>query len=119
MRFPLDRERRHLVFELKNDRAPLSFEIRNNGKLLPPEQIRLSFLDLKAPGNPVRLRERRDFLVLNAWTLPSAPPRGTAGGLTVKASRVDLHHWIDMGTLEQTGISTGMKETLKSWGYIQ
>ena len=119
MRFPLDRERRHMVFELKNDRAPLSFEIRNNGKLLPPDRIRLSFLDLKAPGNPVRLRERRDFLVLNAWTLPSAPPRGTAGGLTVKASRVDLHHWIDMGTLEQTGISTGMKETLKSWGYIQ
>jgi len=40
-------------------------------------------------------------------------------GVSVKVSRIDLHRWIDINKAGNQGLSASMKETLKSWGYIQ
>jgi arylsulfatase A-like enzyme len=119
--FDVDQEPLYCVFELEDDRAPLGITILADGSPVAKEDIFATPLGLNLYGNPVRLEGIKDFLMLNSISLPAAPVRhgGEKAGLSVVVSRMDLHRWIDVGRLEQKSISAGMKQTLKSWGYIQ
>ncbi len=111
----------YLVVEHENDRAPLTVHFSDNGRSVPETNIFTTYLNLNLYANPVIIANRTDFISLNEFSLPDARELKKPGrnGLSVKVSRMDLHRWIDIDKLEQKGISAGMKETLKSWGYIQ
>ena len=119
--FSIGKERVLLVIEVEDDRKPLSIEINENGARLDQKHIFASMLDLNLYQNPVVISGRSDYLVLNSIEMPDLESvvKKRGEGLFVKIARMDLHRWIDLGSLEQKGISAGMKETLKSWGYIQ
>lgn len=119
--FDVETEPLYCVFELEDDRAPLDITILADGRPVAKENIFATPLNLNFYGNPVRLEGINDFLMLNSTQLPPAPRRNDGGkpGFSVVVSRMDLHRWIDVGRLEQKSISAGMKQTLKSWGYIQ
>jgi arylsulfatase A-like enzyme len=118
--FAVGKDPLHLIFDLKNDRAPLLMKILEDGRPVPRGKILATDLNISLFDNPVLLKEKNDFLLLNGISLPGTDEiiKGRTG-LIVKLSRIDLHRWIDIGRLESRGISAGMKETLKSWGYIQ
>ncbi|MFH0977344.1 MAG: sulfatase-like hydrolase/transferase [Spirochaetota bacterium] len=117
--FELDANPLYLTFENENDRSPLSVLIKSDGRLLDKSQIYATYLNLNIFGNPVNLADKKDFFLLNETRLASKTDLIIKKNLSVKISRIDLHRWIDIGNLETSGISAGMKETLKSWGYIQ
>ncbi len=119
--FDVDTEPLYCVFEHEDDRAPVSIKIVADGRPVARGDIFSTALNLNLYDNPVRLDGRKDFLMLNSISLPVRPSRNGGGrsGLAVVVSRMDLHRWIDVGRLEQKSISAGMKQTLKSWGYIQ
>ncbi len=109
------------VFEQLKDRANLRIDLLSNGKMIPSSAIHSTALDLSLLKNPVIMKSIDDFRIhyvkkpalLSGW-------KGVPGDdLSVKISRMDLHRWIDINRYEQTRISASMKETLKSWGYIQ
>ena len=112
-------EQFYLTFEYDNDRSPLSIFIKSNNKPLNKKQIYSTYLNLNMYQNPVVLKDKADFILLNDTRLASNDDILNKKELCVKLSRIDLHRWIDIGNLEAAGISAGMKETLKSWGYIQ
>ena len=109
----------YLTFEHEDDRSPLSVFIKSNNKPLNKKQIYSSYLSLNMYQNPVVLKDKTDFILLNDTRLASKDDIFNKKDLCVKISRIDLHRWIDIGDIESAGISAGMKETLKSWGYIQ
>lgn len=118
--FELEKEERHLVFEHRNDRAPITIKILFDGKLIPREKIYAAPLMLHLLKNPYKLSRKEDFLLLSATKIPSAGDLSSnKKEEAVVVSRIDLHRWIDAGRLEEKSISAGMKQTLKSWGYIQ
>ncbi len=121
LEFVIDKEPLNCFFELADDRAPLSIHISAGGKGLKKSDIFATPLYVNLFDNPVRLKSLDEFLLLSVTRIPD-PPRAEAGkspGLKVVLSRMDLHRWIDAGQFEQSSISAGMKQTLKSWGYIQ
>ncbi len=110
----------HFIFENENDRAQIRISLKENGRLISAKNIFTTYLNANISGNPVALKDKTDFLVLNDTKLPAQEDfYNTAKELRVKIVRIDLHRWIDIGNLEASGISAGMKETLKAWGYIQ
>ncbi|MBN2041382.1 MAG: sulfatase-like hydrolase/transferase [Spirochaetes bacterium] len=110
----------YLVFKNEEDRSPVSISIKSDGALINKNRIYSTYLNLNYFNNPVVIKENKDFLLLNDTRLPvKSDIMNSEKGLSVKISRMDLHRWIDIGKLEESGISAGMKETLKSWGYIQ
>jgi arylsulfatase A-like enzyme len=119
--FNLGREPLYFIFEQENDRVPLSVEILTDGVRINKNQIYATQLDVNLFNNPVDLRTVDDFRILYTDKLPLQ--KGWTGNngkdVSVKISRVDLHRWIDLGKSESMGLSASMKETLKSWGYIQ
>jgi arylsulfatase A-like enzyme len=119
--FAIEKESVYFVLECDNDRSPVSFMMSVDGVPVARENIFTTYLNLNTAGNPVELKERDDFMALNDTNLPDARQLRFFGrkGITVKVLRLDLHRWIDIGRLEMRGISAGMKETLRSWGYIQ
>lgn len=118
--FELEKEARHLIFEHRNDRTPVSVKILLDGKLIPREKIYASPLMLHLLSNPFTLSRREDFLLVSSTKIPSAVDLPLKGEDTrVVVSRIDLHRWIDVGKLEEKSLSASMKQTLKSWGYIQ
>ncbi len=118
--FKIDESPRLLVFESENDRSELSIFIKSNGKPVERNMIYATNLNLNIFSNPIVLKEYKDFIILNeSGQLASNELAAKRKGLKVRISRLDLHRWIDYRRLESMGISAGMKETLKSWGYIQ
>ncbi|MCL2154459.1 MAG: sulfatase-like hydrolase/transferase [Leptospirales bacterium] len=119
--FELDKEPIYFIFEHENDRAPVSIDILSDGKRLSKNSIYATQLDLNIFDNPVKLKYIEDFRILNTDKLPLQKEwKGNdAGKIGVKISRLDLHRWIDINKSGNKGLSASMKETLKSWGYIQ
>lgn len=118
--FELENEARHLMFEHRNDRTQISVKIFIDGKLVPKEQIYASPLMLHLLKNPFTLSRREDFLLISSTKIPSDVHFSSNGEeVSVVVSRIDLHRWIDAGKLEEKSLSASMKQTLKSWGYIQ
>lgn len=118
--FELGQEARHLMFEHRNDRTAISVKILLDGKLISKETIYAAPLMLHLLKNPFTLSRREDFLLLSSTKIPSTDDILLQGEETcVVVSRIDLHRWIDVGKLEEKSLSAGMKQTLKSWGYIQ
>ncbi len=119
--FELEKEARHLMFEHRNDRTAISVKILLDGKLISKETIYAAPLMLHLLKNPFTLSRREDFLLLSSTKIPSTEDILLQGGkeACVIVSRIDLHRWIDVGKLEEKSLSAGMKQTLKSWGYIQ
>ena len=119
--FELDKEPLYFIFEHENDRASVSIDILTDGKRLGKSSIYATQLDLNIFDNPVKLNTIEDFRILYTDKLPLHKEwRGNdAGKIGVKISRVDLHRWIDINRAGNKGLSASMKETLKSWGYIQ
>jgi arylsulfatase A-like enzyme len=116
--FNLKERLNHLIFETKADRAPLQIELKKNGQMIKDRMISGTQLDLNIFSNPIILNENKDFLILNKVI----PPFEAKNKELVKISRIDLHRWIDFiqsNFKERLKMSVGMKETLKSWGYIQ
>jgi hypothetical protein len=110
----------YLIFENEDDRAPIKISIRENGQLVDSRSIYTTYLNLNIAGNPAVFVDKKDFLLLNETRLPvESDFYDDYKGLRVKILRMDLHRWIDIGRLESKGIGAGMKQTLKSWGYIQ
>jgi len=120
-RFNLNNEPVYFIFEHENDRAPVSIEILSDGKRITKSSIYATQLDLNLLDNPVKLSGILGFRMLYTDKLPFQKNwTGNDGeGVSVKVSRVDLHRWIDLNESEKKGLSASMKETLKSWGYIQ
>ncbi|HON76853.1 MAG TPA: sulfatase-like hydrolase/transferase [Spirochaetota bacterium] len=119
--FPVKGTPRYFVLENSDDRAALEILIKDNGKAVPGNRMFGTYLYLNNFTNPLTLRKTEDFLVLNQTELPDVKvlKEKKTNGLRVGISRIDLHRWIDIGGLEQKNITAGMKQTLKSWGYIQ
>jgi|GEM_PF-1790158 len=120
-RFALNGKPAVFIFEQFDDRSKLEFTILSNGKKIKGSAIHSTTMDLNLLSNPVKMNSVLDFrshyskrpAVLNGW-------EGVKGeDLSVRVSRIDLHRWIDMNRYDKTRISASMKETLKSWGYIQ
>jgi arylsulfatase A-like enzyme len=110
----------YFIFENSNDRAALQISLKENGQSISHKNIYATDLNTNIFGNPVILKDKTDFIILNDTKLPAWEDFYNSGNeLRVKIVRIDLHRWIDIGNLEATGISAGMKETLKAWGYIQ
>jgi len=112
---------RYFVLENSDDRAALTILVKDNGKAVPGERLFGTYLYLNNFSNPLELRNTEDFMILNQTVLPDIAvlQAKKTTGLRVGVSRMDLHRWIDIGGLEQKNITAGMKQTLKSWGYIQ
>jgi arylsulfatase A-like enzyme len=119
--FDVKGEAVHFILECRNDRSPLSFFITVDGVPMKRENIFSTNLNLNVMGNPVEIKDRSDFIALIETSLPDAREFSAfkRKGMSAKVFRLDLHRWIDLGNLEMSGISSGMKETLRSWGYIQ
>ena len=117
----LDKDPMYFVFEHEDDRAPVAIEILSDGKRVSKDSIYATQLDLNIFDNPVKLEYIKDFRILNTDKLPLQKEwRGNDDGkFGVKISRIDLHRWIDINRSGNKGLSASMKETLKSWGYIQ
>ncbi|MDY6933746.1 MAG: sulfatase-like hydrolase/transferase [Spirochaetota bacterium] len=110
----------HFIFENEDDRSPLSIFIKANGEYIQGDSIFATYLNLNIFQNPIILKKSTDFLILNDTRLPGdSVIEDESRDLMVKISIIDLHRWIDIGRYENYGISAGMKETLRSWGYIQ
>jgi arylsulfatase A-like enzyme len=110
----------YFIFENDDDRAPVKIFLKENGRSISAKNIYTTNLNMNISGNPVILKDKIDFIILNDTKLPVEEDFYNKNEeLRVKIVRIDLHRWIDIGNLESTGISAGMKETLKAWGYIQ
>ncbi len=110
----------YFVFEQENDRAPLSVEIFSDGKRLSPDSIYATDLNINLFQNPLIFNTREEFRVAGGIRLPLQEGwTGDGSDLSVKVTRIDLHRWIDLSHAESKGLSASMKETLRSWGYIQ
>ncbi|MCL1910575.1 MAG: hypothetical protein FWG13_00005, partial [Leptospirales bacterium] len=119
--FELNKEPFYFVFEHEDDRAPVSIEILSDGKRISKNSIYATQLDLNIFDNPVKLNTVKDFRILYADKLPLQKEWSGIddGKIGVKVSRIDLHRWVDVNRSGNKGLSASMKETLKSWGYIQ
>jgi arylsulfatase A-like enzyme len=118
--FTLAEKPLYFIFENDDDRAPVRIFIKENGRLISPQNIHTTNLNVNISGNPIILENKIDFILLNDTQLPIKENFfNKSEELIVKIVRIDLHRWIDIGKFEATGISAGMKETLKAWGYIQ
>jgi len=119
--FELKQEPLYFVFEHEDDRAPVSIDIFSDGKRLGKDSIYATQLDLNVFDNPIKLKDIKDFKILNTDKLPLQKEwhGNDDGKIGVKISRIDLHRWIDINQSGNKGLSASMKETLKSWGYIQ
>lgn len=110
----------YLILENENDRAPIRISILENGRLINSRSIYTTNINLNIAGNPAVFTDKKDFLLLNETRMPVISDfYDNNKELRVKILRMDLHRWIDIGRLEAKGIGAGMKQTLKSWGYIQ
>ncbi|HPS86000.1 MAG TPA: sulfatase-like hydrolase/transferase [Spirochaetota bacterium] len=119
--FNLNKEPVYFIFEQEDDRIPVSIDIQSDGKRIKKTSIYATQLDLNLLDNPVKLASVLDFRMLYTDKLPLQKNwKGNNGdGVSVKVSRIDLHRWIDINKAGNQGLSASMKETLKSWGYIQ
>jgi arylsulfatase A-like enzyme len=118
--FTLTGEPLYLIFENDDDRAPVQIFLKENGRLISAKNIFTTNLNTNISGNPVTLKDKIDYIILNDTKLPVKEDfYSKSEELRVKIVRIDLHRWIDIGKFEATGINAGMKETLKAWGYIQ
>jgi len=119
--FNLDKEPVYFIFEQENDRVPVTIDILSDGKRIKKNSIYATQLDINLLDNPFKLANVQDFRMLYADKLPLKKNwKGNDGeGVSVKVSRIDLHRWIDIKKSGNKGLSASMKETLKSWGYIQ
>lgn len=110
----------YFIFEQENDRAPLNVEIFSDGKRLSPDSIYATDLNINLFNNPLIFNTREEFRAAGGIKLPLQEGwSGDGSDLSVKVTRIDLHRWIDLSNAESKGLSASMKETLKSWGYIQ
>jgi arylsulfatase A-like enzyme len=118
--FSLSDKPLHFIFENNDDRAPVRILIKENGRIISTKNIFITNMNINISNNPLVLENKNDFILLNDTKLPVKEDfYSESKELRVKIVRIDLHRWIDIGKFETTGISAGMKETLKAWGYIQ
>ena len=95
-------------------------EIFSDGKRLSPDSIYATDLNINLFNNPLIFNTREEFRAAGGIKLPLQEGwSGDGSDLSVKVTRIDLHRWIDLSNAESKGLSASMKETLKSWGYIQ
>lgn len=118
IRFKLDDKKRIVYFEGSNNLSPYTMEVLSDGKKQDPESFSYGNHNLPLLRSTSDLSGAQLFHSILVTNIPEKP--SGIEGLCLNISRIDIRRW---ARVQESGsdkkLDPGMKDVLRSWGYIQ